>query len=199
MPLNEDQIERYSRQIILPEVGGRGQESLLRASLWISDAVEPLAAAARYLAAAGVGRISAGGDAGLARELALLNPAAEIEPGPDWNGADVALAGAASSVVDDAAYTIRGGAGDTSAWVACGGAAVPLCRRCRSLRPTPGGAFASAALGLAAAQMALAALTHLLSIESGLSRPAVTVFDIGRGTWTDGADGECAACGAERR
>lgn len=33
--LREDQIERYSRQIILTEVGGKGQEKLLNAKVLI--------------------------------------------------------------------------------------------------------------------------------------------------------------------
>jgi len=53
--LSETQIERYSRQIILPQVGGRGQTRLLSGVLTIWGSGDLAATAGRYLAAAGVG------------------------------------------------------------------------------------------------------------------------------------------------
>jgi len=55
--MNEQQIERYSRNIILKEVGGKGQELLLQSSVLIIGAGGLGAPAALYLAAAGVGTI----------------------------------------------------------------------------------------------------------------------------------------------
>jgi len=57
MSLREDQIERYSRQIILSEVGGKGQEKLLNAKALVIGAGGLGAPCALYLAAAGVGKI----------------------------------------------------------------------------------------------------------------------------------------------
>lgn len=53
----DEQIKRYSRHIILPEVGGKGQSKLLNSSVLIIGAGGLGAPAALYLAAAGVGRI----------------------------------------------------------------------------------------------------------------------------------------------
>ena len=52
MDLSDAQIERYSRQILLKELGGAGQERILTGSVLITgaDAVPPLTAL--YLAAA---------------------------------------------------------------------------------------------------------------------------------------------------
>jgi len=55
--LNAQQIERYSRHIILEQVGGAGQEKLLSSSVLIIGAGGLGAPAGLYLAAAGVGTI----------------------------------------------------------------------------------------------------------------------------------------------
>ncbi len=57
MKLREDQIERYSRQIILPSVGGKGQEKLLKAKVLIIGAGGLGSPCALYLASAGIGKI----------------------------------------------------------------------------------------------------------------------------------------------
>lgn len=53
----EEQIQRYSRQIILPEVGGKGQKKISGAKVFLIGAGGLGSPAALYLAAAGVGRI----------------------------------------------------------------------------------------------------------------------------------------------
>lgn len=57
MALTEQQIERYSRHIILEEVGGTGQEKLLASKVLIVGAGGLGSPAGLYLAAAGVGTI----------------------------------------------------------------------------------------------------------------------------------------------
>ena len=57
MAMTDQQIERYSRHIILKEVGAKGQKKLLNAKVLIIGAGGLGAPAAMYLAAAGVGTI----------------------------------------------------------------------------------------------------------------------------------------------
>jgi len=54
---SEDQIERYSRYIILQQVGGEGQKKLLKSSALVIGAGGLGSPALLYLAAAGVGRL----------------------------------------------------------------------------------------------------------------------------------------------
>jgi molybdopterin/thiamine biosynthesis adenylyltransferase len=57
MEFTEDQLQRYSRHIILPEVGGKGQKKLLQSKVVIIGAGGLGCPVGYYLAAAGVGTI----------------------------------------------------------------------------------------------------------------------------------------------
>ncbi len=55
--MKRDQLLRYSRQIILEQIGGTGQELLLNSSVFVAGAGGLGSPALYYLAAAGVGKI----------------------------------------------------------------------------------------------------------------------------------------------
>jgi len=57
MTLTEAQVDRWSRQIILPDVGGRGQERLLAAAVTVTGRGPAADHAVLLLERAGVGRI----------------------------------------------------------------------------------------------------------------------------------------------
>ena len=57
MDFREDQLERYSRHIILEDIGVEGQEKIMKGKVLIIGAGGLGAPAAMYLAAAGVGTI----------------------------------------------------------------------------------------------------------------------------------------------
>ena len=57
LEFTDEQINRYSRHIILPEVGGEGQKKLLESKVFLVGAGGLGSPAAFYLAAAGIGKI----------------------------------------------------------------------------------------------------------------------------------------------
>jgi len=67
--LTDAQIERYGRQIILPEVGGRGQERLLAARVAVAGAGPAAIAAVTLLGRAGVGTLHVSAGVGPLPEL----------------------------------------------------------------------------------------------------------------------------------
>ncbi|MGF1561366.1 MAG: ThiF family adenylyltransferase [Geminicoccaceae bacterium] len=57
MDFSEDQLRRYARQIVMPEIGGIGQQKLMRAKVLVIGAGGLGSPLLLYLAAAGIGRI----------------------------------------------------------------------------------------------------------------------------------------------
>jgi adenylyltransferase/sulfurtransferase len=66
--VRDDQVRRYARHILLPEIGGTGQKRLLAATAVVRDAGGAGAAALVYLAAAGVGAIAVADEASVRPE-----------------------------------------------------------------------------------------------------------------------------------
>jgi adenylyltransferase/sulfurtransferase len=64
--LTDEQVRRYARHILLPDVGGTGQLRLLAATVAVDvrEGAHAEVAALAYLAAAGIGRLELTGDAG---------------------------------------------------------------------------------------------------------------------------------------
>jgi molybdopterin-synthase adenylyltransferase len=99
MGLSNQQIERYTRQIIVPGFGGTGQERLLTARLMLAGRAADIASVLSYMAGAGVGEIrlrlpsndAAALDSFIAR-AAQLNPDVAVKPAESVTGVNLVLA-----------------------------------------------------------------------------------------------------------
>ena len=77
--LREDQIRRYARHVLLPDLGGTGQERLLTSACAIDPRDPSERIAFEYLVAAGVGTIAMlAPDLELQARAAALNPDAHV-------------------------------------------------------------------------------------------------------------------------
>ncbi len=123
MALSEEQVRRYSRQILLSEVGGRGQERLLSSGAELTGAGPALATAAAYLAAAGCS-VRCADRALMAGERGFLFTSEDV----GRSGADALRAAAADMNPDAVSGAGAGCVGEMPAsfsgpgpWVAMGG------------------------------------------------------------------------------
>ncbi len=98
MTLTDAQIDRYSRQIIVPHIGGRGQERLLAARMQIAGDARDIEAPLAYLVGAGVGTIGVrvsrdqAGFSGKIADIRKLNPDVSIAIADESKGrGDLAL------------------------------------------------------------------------------------------------------------
>jgi molybdopterin/thiamine biosynthesis adenylyltransferase len=113
MALSNAQIERYSRQIIVPEVGGRAQERLLDSRLLIAGDLSDIEAALAYMAGAGTGTIFIHTPADVAAasrvmaEMRALNPDVKAAPAKNLGEAvHAVLILAGSAAAKSAARTL---------------------------------------------------------------------------------------------
>lgn len=81
-PLTPEELERYARHIVLPEVGGAGQQALKRARVLVVGAGGLGAPVLQYLAAAGVGALGLVDDDTVSRS----NLQRQVIHGTDWIG-----------------------------------------------------------------------------------------------------------------
>jgi adenylyltransferase/sulfurtransferase len=104
MTLTSRQIERYSRQIIVPRVGGRAQQRLLGSRLLIAGDPDDIEPAILYMAGAGVGHIDIAASASPERIDAIAASASALND-------DVAIAHLNNaSAQPDVAMAIAGSA-----------------------------------------------------------------------------------------
>jgi len=113
--LSDSQIERYSRQIVLSEIGGRGQERLLASEVAIHGGGDGALVCARYLAGAGVGLLGladAAARTALAREE--RNPDCRIASSPSASPAVVIVIGGRLAVELSRRATVLWGSAESA-------------------------------------------------------------------------------------
>lgn len=200
MALSDAQIDRFSRQIILPQIGAAGQQRLLQSSIAVAGSGALAETAVLYLAGAGTGRIALyGADRrALRAQLLDLNPELQVTVSPDGFGdaaADVLVAcDLALPELDRAAASRRaivaGGSDGDGGWIAVAGP--DSCASCAARSwvprsPARQGGDAGALLPTAAvvgSLMSLAALKLLLGLGEARARTWLQ-FEALRSTLTE--------------
>ncbi|XXF75042.1 ThiF family adenylyltransferase [Myxococcaceae bacterium GXIMD 01537] len=165
MALREDQIQRYSRQILLREVGGKGQEALLAGGARLEATGPAGLTAAAYLAAGGTpvtasqaplgpgapGFLVSADDVGLPAARVLERALPDLNPDATAAGGRGRLAELPASWGGEAPWVALGGDGKRGAVVFRGAEGCVWCfgETVRALGPPPTGmlGFALGALG----------------------------------------------------
>jgi molybdopterin-synthase adenylyltransferase len=209
--LSDAQIERYSRQIVLPEVGAAGQERLLATRCAVLGAGPLAATAARYLVGAGIGAVALQ-DAAPLDELRLLNPEIALRAmtrlddgiaGVAVLAADLAPRELAAVVTARPALLVAAGLTASGGWlhVASGGSGCAQCAA-RAAAADPG---APAGDAIAASVLGAVAALALIVQALGLSAASPDMWRELRTTTVDliahplVRDPACAACGGAIR
>ncbi len=80
--LDDAQLERYARHLILPEVGGRGQRALCDATVHLAGRDAAAVEALSFLVAAGVGRVEVSAEVpeAVVAHVRALNPEVAVTP-----------------------------------------------------------------------------------------------------------------------
>lgn len=207
MGLSEEQIQRYSRHVLLPEVGGVGQERLLASSVLIAYSEDEESAALialAYLAAAGVGRVGwcpLDGDDGIRQKSPLsaffgsslggglkrLNPDSTLVSVRPGKGAEevfdvIIRLGDEGAPVDErfeasAKVTLRGVSRGESGEIIEGAGGLGK----PDAAPSPGGASTVAAQGALGAWLAARVLRHLVDETDTVGSTAQARFDFSHG------------------
>jgi molybdopterin/thiamine biosynthesis adenylyltransferase len=213
--LSDTQIERYSRQILLPQVGGRGQIALLSATVTVYGSQALATTAALYLAAAGVGHLrvsppTAAAIAGVNPDCEVASPAA-VSAADTVPGAAAVLcagAGAATCAVIDAACLaagiplIIGEATGTVGWLSVRNAPDAACATCLAPPRADTGDGDAPLGGVAAALIGTLLATEAVKIVLGLQPSYVghrVTFDVLAGDVRDEPvtqDPRCPVCGS---
>ena len=138
MRLDDEQIERYSRQLILAEVGPRGQERLGAARVAVIGEGAAAERVVAYLAAAGVGWIAASG--GLHTAVDPAQPSLTIVPLAEARQGRLDATVLTGVTVEELATTLPSWSARaaTLCWIAGGRAgASPPCPLCAAVALAP--------------------------------------------------------------
>lgn len=204
MPLTDEQIDQYSRQIILPELGGIGQRRLLSSRALLLGDGPALECAATYLAGAGLGSLELQNRDRVTAFARLTERCGDVSLGaapavPDLGAYDVFLDFPAAP---GTAVPVRGQARLGEARVRCGLGEVLLdvvpqpagCAMCRAPEePTSGTIAPEVDLLQAGAMAALVALLWTAEISTDLDAKRL-VLATDAPTWSESVLGPTASC-----
>jgi adenylyltransferase/sulfurtransferase len=201
MALSDPQIERYSRQILLPEVGGHGQERLLAARIAVRGTDPAAVMAATLLGRAGVGSLDVAASLALPElspDCTVTRDGGEAAAAPDLV---VDLHGPADGTPASGHPLVLGALGGTHATLLT--LAGRPCIRCIAPadRPALGDEHDGTLAALAARTLgALAATEALRVLLLAPARGRRTTIDVGSGA-VDTRElvpaGACPACGSD--
>lgn len=202
MALSDAQVDRYSRQIVLPEIGGRGQERLLAATVCLRGGGPLLDTAARYLAGAGIGALRLD-DPRLVAVLRALNDDVDVHAGGVdgataviATGLDVdALAACSAAARAGGAPLIAAGLSGSGGWLLQGNGC-PACAAHAAAERTPyRAALAPVAAGVLGALAALAVLRRVLGrAVDGAPLAWLDVRDASLTAWAPACRPGCGGC-----